>query len=139
MDPCVFCKIVSGEIPSTKVYEDDLVLSFMDINPINLGHLLVIPKKHSRLVRDMDPKTSAHLFDVSQKISSAMRLSGINCEGINFLINDGRSAGQEVEHVHMHLIPRFSGDKFKVSFISSIERPKREVLDEISKKIKYKI
>ncbi len=139
MDPCIFCKIVSGEIPCTKVYEDDLVLSFMDINPVNLGHLLIIPKKHSRLVRDMDPKTISHSFEIAQKISSAMRLSGINCEGINFLINDGRGAGQEVEHVHLHLIPRFDGDKFKIIFSSSIERPKREVLDEISKKIKDKL
>ncbi|MBI5223722.1 HIT family protein [Candidatus Micrarchaeota archaeon] len=138
-DPCVFCKIVSGEIPSTKVYEDELVFSFLDINPVNPGHLLIIPKVHSRLVREIDPKTVGHIFEVAQKLSIALRNSGLNCEGITFSLADGVAAGQEVQHSHLHLIPRFDGDKFKISFGSSSERPKREDLEKTAQKIKNAI
>ena len=106
---CVFCKIVSGELPSTKIYEDETVLVFLDINPVEEGHALVIPKEH------MDPITNApdnilkELIVVAKKIASA-QFTGLNAVGVNIAQANGRGAGQEVPHVHFHVIPRYSSD-----------------------------
>ena len=115
MADCIFCKIVQGEIPCAKVYEDDLVLSFLDINPINPGHTLVLPKNHYSTLFEVAPEALEACILASQKISKAVYKT-VNAAGLNFLQNNFRAAGQLIEHVHFHLIPRFDNDGFLTSW-----------------------
>jgi histidine triad (HIT) family protein len=124
METCIFCRIIKGEIPSMKVFENENVLAFMDIQPINPGHVLVIPKKHAELITELDDKITAGLFIAARNLNLALRKSGIRCEDVNFHLSDGKSAGQEVPHVHVHVIPRFSGDNFGLRFPPDYRTPK---------------
>ena len=108
----IFAKILRGEIPCHKIFEDDRCLAFLDIFPVNLGHLLVIPKSQAVTIPELDPADAAHLFEIGAKLSKALRASAPRCEGVNFWVSDGAAAGQEVPHVHLHVIPRFAGDGF---------------------------
>ncbi len=116
MSDCLFCKIVAGEIPSTAVLKDEHCYAFMDIRPINPGHVLVIPVRHAANLAELDAGSGAEMFKSAQKIAAAVRASGLDCEGINLHLADGPVAGQEVFHVHLHVIPRFSGDGFGLKF-----------------------
>lgn len=108
-DNCIFCKIVAGEIPCTKIYEDEVVLSFLDIGPISDGHTLVIPKKHFDKLHDCPPEL---LGQVSSRLGGIARavVAATGADGYNVLCNNGRAAGQLVYHVHFHIIPRNAGD-----------------------------
>jgi histidine triad (HIT) family protein len=105
----IFSKIIAGEIPCHKVYEDEFVLAFLDINPIQPGHTLVIPKTPSENALSCDPETLAKIMAVGQILAKAIKQS-VECDGINFLFNNGEAAGQVVFHTHLHVIPRFSDD-----------------------------
>lgn len=115
MADCIFCKIVRGEIPCAKVYEDKLVLSFLDINPINPGHTLVLPKEHYTSLLDADPEALKACVVVAQKISRAV-YHGVKADGLNFLQNNFHAAGQLIGHIHFHLIPRYETDNFMTSW-----------------------
>lgn len=108
----VFAKILRGELPSHKIFEDEFCLAILDIQPVNPGHVLVIPKAPAVTIPDLDPELAGHLFSVGVRLSKAVRAAAPKCEGVNFWISDGSAAGQEVPHVHLHLIPRFAGDGF---------------------------
>ncbi|MBJ8344573.1 HIT family protein [Antrihabitans sp. YC2-6] len=108
----VFTEIIEGRAPASKVYEDDDVLAFMDIRPFTPGHLLVIPKTPASSLAELDPVIGGKLFQVGQRLAAAMRASEVGCDGVNFFLADGVAAGQEVFHVHLHVIPRTSGDGF---------------------------
>lgn len=108
---CIFCKIASGTIPSSKVYEDDHVFSFLDIGPVSDGHTLVIPKLHFERFEDVPPEILSAMGAALGKIAKAV-VTGMNAEGYNVLCNRGRAAGQVVDHVHFHIIPRRTGDNF---------------------------
>ncbi|WP_280261482.1 HIT family protein [Nocardia wallacei] len=113
MDPyTIFADIVSGRAPASKVYEDQDVLAFMDIRPMTPGHLLVIPKTPARSLSELDPELGGKLFRVGQQLAAALRESEVRCDGVNFFLADGVTAGQEVFHVHLHVIPRTPGDGF---------------------------
>lgn len=112
---CIFCKIISGEFDSSKVYEDDKVIAFMDIFPVNEGHTLVVPKDHYETLQDCPDFIARHLFSVTKEMNSAVSQS-VKCEGIFNAIMNGEAAGQEVFHLHMHVIPRFKGDGFGFKF-----------------------
>lgn len=112
MNDCLFCRIVAGEIPCTKVYEDDTVLAFLDIHPVNIGHTLVIPKAHHVNLYDAEDETLAHMMPVIKKLSIAVK-TALNADGINLEMNNDAPAGQLVFHTHLHIIPRFSGDGLK--------------------------
>ena len=113
MSDCLFCKIVAGEIPATKVHEDDRTIAFMDINPVVRGHLLVVPKAHSRDLTDIDPEDLAATMRTAQElVRKAMR--GLGAEGANVVNNCGAPAGQTVFHFHVHVVPRSPGDGFHV-------------------------
>jgi histidine triad (HIT) family protein len=105
----IFSKIISGEIPSTKVYEDDTVLAFLDIQPVQPGHTLIIPKEPSADARETDPEVFAHLMKVAQNIANA-QTTAFSCDGVNMIFNCGAAAGQEVFHTHCHVIPRYQDD-----------------------------
>ena len=116
MNPCIFCDILQGTVEASHVYRDNLVTAFMDIQPINPGHLLVIPNAHAANLADLSPETGAHMFTVAQILARAIRVSDLPCEGINLFLADGEAAMQEVFHVHLHVIPRCSGDGFGLTF-----------------------
>lgn len=109
MSDCIFCGIVEGSIPSTKVYEDSDLLAFMDIGPIVKGHVLVIPKEHRESIADTPDDLLAKLVLAVKKIARA-QLDGLRAEGINIHQSNGTVAGQVVPHIHFHLIPRYSDD-----------------------------
>jgi len=137
---CIFCKIIKGELLSSRVYEDEDILAFIDIKPINKGHVLVIPKKHFELVSEMDKTDINKIMVVAWKIGLAIRKSGIKCEGIDFFLADGEAAGQEVPHVHLHVIPRFLNDGFGFKFPDNYEnKPPREELERLAEEIKQKL
>ena len=103
---CVFCAIAAGEIPSFKVYEDDLVLAYLDINPFTKGHTLVIPKAHSTGLLDTDEKTLAEVIARVKKVAAHLK-AALPCDGFNILQNNGAAAGQTVMHLHFHIVPRY--------------------------------
>lgn len=116
MPDCIFCKIIDGTFTSSKIYEDDLVLAFMDIQPVNPGHILIVPKKHEEMISNIDDEISSRMFTTAKKINKALRKSNIKVEGINYFLADGEAAGQEVFHTHLHVFPRFTGDGFGLKF-----------------------
>ncbi len=116
MTDCIFCRIVAGQAPASVVHRDTLCAAFMDIQPINPGHLLVAPLAHAADLAALEPETGAQLMRVAQRLARAVRQSGLRCEGVDLFLADGEAAGQEVFHVHLHVIPRFSGDGFGFIF-----------------------
>jgi len=112
---CVFCKIARGEIPSAKVYEDQLILAFLDIMPASKGHCLVMSKNHYETFTEIPPNELCDLFEVAQKISKAIS-SALGNKGYNILLNNDRTAGQLIPHAHVHIIPRFKGDRIRLSW-----------------------
>ncbi|WP_243439446.1 HIT family protein [Fundidesulfovibrio soli] len=106
---CLFCKIIRGEIPCAKVYENDAVLAFLDIAPVNKGHTLVIPKAHHADIYDLPPALGAQLLEAVQAVGASFK-GALGATGMNLGMNNGASAGQMVFHAHWHLIPRFEGD-----------------------------
>lgn len=108
---CIFCKIVAEEIPSHKIYEDDKFIAFLDIKPVNIGHSLVVPKKHCINIFDTDAETLAGAMKVAKKIAAKLK-TVTGAEGINIHMNNEESAGQAVFHTHIHVIPRYTGDGF---------------------------
>ncbi len=109
MADCIFCKIAAGEIPCVRVFEDERCLAFMDIGPISPGHTLLIPKAHYEMIHEMPAREAAHLASHIPPLADAVR-KAVGAEGINVLQNNGTCSGQEVFHVHVHLIPRWPGD-----------------------------
>lgn len=137
---CKFCRILAGELPASIVYEDDTCVAFMDIRPVNPGHLLVVPRWHAKLISGLDASTAGHLLVVGAMIGTAIRGSDIRCDAISYTIADGEAAGQEVPHVHLHCIPRFAGDGFGPRFPRSHGMfPKREALDKMASQIESAI
>ena len=113
---CIFCKIISKEIPSYKLYEDEIVLAFLDINPDSNGHTLIIPKKHYRDFMDIDNDTLIHIYDVARKIKTRIE-EKLGCDGVTFIQNNGEV--QEVKHYHLHIKP-FYKNKIAVSPVEEI-------------------
>ena len=111
MDECIFCKIVKGQIPAAKVYEGDKFIAFLDISPANKGHTLIIPKEHYERLEEMPDSDGREFGEIQVKIAKAV-MKATNAEGFNLLLNNGKTAGQEVMHAHMHIQPRFSSDDF---------------------------
>jgi len=132
---CIFCAIVAGSAPASIVYEDADLLAFMDIWPVTPGHLLIIPKRHTPFLADLDEVTGARMFTVAMRLAQALGASGLRCEGINLFLADGEAAFQEVFHTHLHVFPRFAGDTFRIDADWSITPPRTE-LDEIAAKVR---
>ncbi len=108
-------------------------MAFLDIRPINPGHLLVIPKAHAAYVADLPPGAGGRLFDMARDMAAALRKSGLKCEGVNFHLADGEPAGQEIFHVHLHVFPRYEGDGVGLRMGPRYgTMPKREELDRIA-------
>ena len=116
MTTCIFCDILAGIKPANFVHRDVLCAAFMDIHPVNPGHVLVVPARHAAMLAELDDETAGHLLKIARHVDIALRSSGIQCEGVNLYLADGRIAGQEVMHVHLHVIPRFAGDGHHLRF-----------------------
>lgn len=130
---CIFCKIVSGEISSDKIYEDEDVFAFVDIRPVSKGHTLVVPKNHFSDFLQTDDMDLQKLVVAAKKIAqAAVKVTGAS--GFNLHINTGSAAGQVVFHTHFHIIPRFKGDGFKLWPHSETEpKTRAEIAKEIKK------
>ena len=140
MDDCVFCKIVEGVAPASIVYSNEKVIAFLDIQPVNLGHVLVIPKTHAKELSELDPEVGGQMFKVAMVVAEGLRKSGVKCEGVNLFLADGKTAFQEIFHVHLHVIPRFRGDGFGLKFGPSYGiKPERKELDTIAEQIRTAI
>ena len=132
---CIFCEIIAGRADASAVYEDDDVLAFLDLFPINPGHALVIPKTHAASLSELDAEDGKRVFAVAQRIAAALRKSGVRCEGVNLFLADGEIAGQEVFHVHMHVIPRYEGDGFGLR-IANKDMANRDDLNDAARRIR---
>ena len=124
---CVFCRIVAGTAPASVVHADETAVAFLDIAPMTPGHMLVVPRAHASGLADLDPDAGAHLFRTAQRLAGALRRSGLRCEGVNLFVADGAAAFQEVFHFHLHVLPRFPGDRVRLSYRAG--RPSRGDLD----------
>ncbi|HEV8716950.1 MAG TPA: HIT family protein [Candidatus Binatia bacterium] len=137
MNDCIFCRILSGKLPASIVHQDNICTALLDIQPINPGHTLVIPNRHAAHLADLDEESGAHVFHTAQQVAAALRRAGIPCEGVNLLLADGEAAGQEVFHVHLHVVPRFQGDGFGFKFPSQYtDKPERGELNLVAEKIR---
>jgi histidine triad (HIT) family protein len=136
-DACVVCKLLSGELEVSMVHQDDLCSAFMDIQPVNPGHVLVVPNRHAPSLADLRQEEGAQMFRVAQRLGAALRKSGVKCEGVNFFLADGEAAGQEVFHAHLHVFPRYAGDGFGLVFSPAYsQQSERRELNEIAEKVK---
>jgi len=137
LSDCIFCQILQGDAPASFVYRDDQCSAFLDIQPVNPGHLLVIPNTHAPYLADLDPDGAGHIMRVAHRLAEALRRSGLRCEGVNLLLADGEVAMQEVFHVHLHIVPRISGDGFGFRFGPSYgTQPPRSELDVVARKVR---
>ena len=137
---CIFCRIATGELPASVVYDDEFTIAFLDIQPITQGHVLVIPKNHADSLETLSPEDACRVMQVSQMLSNALRVSDLRCEGVNLFLADGATAGQEVDHVNMHVIPRYPEDGADNLFITGPkQQPNRDRLDDDARKIKEAI
>ena len=126
---CIFCRIVSDDAPRSAVFEDDEVLAFMDILPVNPGHLLIVPKQHVVYLDDLPESTGARVMRVAMRLARAIRDGELAPDGINLFLADGEAAGQEVFHSHLHVIPRFRRDGFHLR-VDYKPSPDRTLLDQ---------
>ena len=134
-DDCIFCQIVAGTSLASVVHRDDQVMAFMDTRPVNPGHLLVIPLAHSTYLADLDEQVGMQMFKTAHRMAQAVRDSGVRSEGVNLHLADGVAAGQEVFHVHLHVIPRFRGDPLTITANWGAPPPRSE-LDAVGKDIR---
>lgn len=109
---CLFCSIVKGEVPSFRVYEDDAVVAFLDIKPVNRGHVLIVPKEHYATLLDAPAHVLTDIMSAVPGLAKAA-MKAVNAQGFNLLVNNAKEAGQLVDHVHAHIIPRFEEDGYK--------------------------
>ncbi|XQY92673.1 HIT family protein [Metabacillus sp. HB246100] len=139
MSDCIFCKIVNGDIPAAKVFENEHVVAFLDISQVTKGHTLVIPKVHMENIYELTPEIASKLFEVVPKISTAIK-NQFNPIGLNLLNNNGEHAGQSVFHYHIHIVPRYGkGDGFGAVWKSHADQYTPEQLQEISSSIKSEL
>ena len=137
MKNCLFCKIISGELPSSKVYEDEKTFAFLDIAPLNKGHILVIPKEHHNRFTTLSPEQLHGLMKFAQKIAKAS-CRVLDADGFNLILSNGSCAGQIIPHCHLHIVPRFPDDGLimparAVEYDNDME--KMEILTAIQKRI----
>jgi histidine triad (HIT) family protein len=133
---CIFCKIIAGEIPSFKLYEDDATFAFMDINPANDGHALVVPKDHAEDVYGISDDAIAHTVIAAKKIAAAVEKT-LSPGGVNLVQCNGPAAGQSVFHFHMHVLPRSEGDDLKLNW--GLKPGDMDAIGELAEKIKLNL
>ncbi len=133
--PCIFCELIHGGGEVSICYEDSQAMAFLDVQPVNAGHVLVVPREHFESLQDVPPDLAHHLFDVALRLAPIVRrLAG--AEGLNVIVNSGRAAGQDVFHYHVHVIPRQANDGFSVALpFPGSSPPDRTLLDAMAARI----
>jgi len=134
---CLFCSIADKSVPAKIIYEDEFTISFLDINQRTLGHSVVIPKRHRKTILELEESELAPILEAVRKVEKMLQGS-IKPEGFTIGINQGKASGQEVDHLHIHIFPRFNGDNGK-SVQAIVDNPPEESLDQIIEKIKKSI
>ena len=132
-EDCIFCKIVAKQAPASVVYEDDAVISFLDIRPLNLGHTQVIPKAHFVDIFDVPVELLSRVHLVTKKVAPAVK-KATAADGISIIQQNGKAAGQDIFHLHVHVVPRFDGQK--LPRFSDLQLVERSQLNDIAKKIR---
>ena len=133
---CVFCEIVKGNIPSKKIYEDDNTIAILDLSQATYGHTLIIPKKHSSNLLEIDDESYVNAMKVAKKVAEAIKKSFDDVLGFNLLNNCGEVAGQTVNHFHIHIIPRYKNDGIKIEFVDNQGKfDMEEIKNKITKNI----
>ena len=123
--------------PASYVFEDVDAIAILDVQPVNEGHTLVLPRQHAKLAGELDDRVAVAMWNLGRRVAAAIRASGLRSEGVNFLVADGEAAGPEVFHVHLHVIPRFDGDGFGFTFPPEYRDPKpRSALDQTAARIR---
>ena len=136
MEDCIFCKIINGEIPSYKIYEDEVVYAFLDITQVTPGHTLVVPKKHAKDIFEYDEELASQVFARIPKIARALEKAYPDMQGLNIINNNREVAYQSVFHSHIHLIPRFSPhDDFSMHFGNHQDQYNPTLMEAIAKRI----
>ncbi len=136
MDECIFCRIVKHEAPAEVVFESDSIIAFLDINPLNFGHVLVVPKVHSNDFLDIPIDLLDELVHVTRKITKAI-VDSLSPDGFNIFSNNGKAAGQSVFHFHFHVTPRYKSDNFK--FIINLKKYKDGEMSNYAQRIRRSI
>lgn len=113
-EDCTFCQIIAHHIPASVVYDDELVMVFLTIQPVNPGHLLVVPHQHAENLADLPDSTVAHMFVTAARMAESLKHSGIPCQGTTLMLAEGEAADQNVMHAHVHVFPRVTGDQFQI-------------------------
>ena len=132
---CIFCDLIHGAGEASVCYEDAQALAFMDIQPVNAGHVLVVPKEHLESLEDVPAELAMHLFEVALRLAPIVRRVG-GSDDMNIVVNSGEAAGQDVFHYHVHLIPRVAGDGFDIPLpFNGSAMPDRTVLDAMAARI----
>ncbi|BDR58508.1 HIT family protein [Xylocopilactobacillus apicola] len=140
MNDCIFCKIINGDVPSYKVYEDEFVYSFLDLSQTTLGHTLLIPKKHVKDVFEYDEKLAEAVFGRVPLVANALKQALPDLQGLNIINNNGELAGQSVFHSHIHFIPRYTNsDTFTLKFTDNSSHYQPERLAKLAEEIKNEI
>jgi len=137
---CVFCRIVEGKEQASFVAQGADVLAFLDLHPITEGHTLIVPRKHAASIVEVDEVASVAMWALARRVAGALRTSGLRCEGVNFFLADGAAAGQEVLHSHLHVIPRWQGDGFRIEFPPhyGAAAPRKE-LDDVAGRLRKRL
>ncbi len=131
-DDCIFCKIAAGEIPSKTLYEDEKFRVILDLGPATKGHSLILPKDHAANLFELQEETAADAMKLAKKMALLIR-EKLHCDGLNLIQNNGETAGQTVQHFHLHLIPRYKGDGQRINWVPS--EPTQEELEAVRKEI----
>lgn len=137
MKNCIFCKITAGELPADKVYEDDLVLAFLDIAPLSKGHTLVIPKEHHTSITTVPAAHKARMMEIAPRLGAAL-MRATDADGFNLLLSNGTCAGQLVPHAHLHIVPRRPDDGILLPTSAARyrnEQEKAEILEKTRRRV----
>jgi len=132
-ESCIFCKIAIKDYPVSSIYEDADVIAFLDNRPASEGHTLIIPKRHAETIYDLSDKEIAQLFHTVKKVAVAIK-KAIKPEGISIIQRNGAAAGQHIPHFHVHVIPRYSGQR--LLSMEELQEENKELLDEVARKLK---
>jgi histidine triad (HIT) family protein len=137
---CVFCRIVEGKEQASFVAQGADVLAFLDLHPITEGHTLIVPRKHAASIGEVDEVAAVAMWSLARRVAAALRTSGLRCEAINLFLADGAAAGQEVFHAHLHVVPRWQGDGFRIEFPPHYgAAASRKDLDELAGRLRKQV
>jgi histidine triad (HIT) family protein len=140
MADCLFCRIAEGAVPASVIYSDENIMAFLDAQPVNPGHVLVIPRVHTRELSELDPEVGGKMFKVAMIVAESLKKSGLKCEAVTLLLGDKWAVPRLFPHVHLHVIPRFKGDGFELKYGPSYGvKPGRKELNTVAEQIRRAI